>query len=94
MTSNKLVGKGRVFDRDTFIADVKYEVRIYQRRVDATHALGAAEIPGLPHLECDLSGLPRMLSFQTRFTLVLNDGRKLNFHVDGDSVRPTGGIYE
>lgn len=94
MATEKLNGNGRVLNGDTFVADVEYEVRIYGQYIKSSHLSGHGVIPAMPRLECDIFGLPRVLSSQVRFTLVMNDGRKLNFYATGhDSVKVTGGIY-
>jgi hypothetical protein len=90
----KLVGDGRVLNGETVVAQVRYEVRSYQRYTDSSHLVGPGLIPVSRRLECDLFGLPKELAVGERLTLVLNDGRKVDFYVwAGDSIRITGGIY-
>jgi hypothetical protein len=91
---DKLVGNGRVLNGETFVAEVRYEVRIYQRYIDSSHLVGHGTLPGTQRLECNLFGLPKELAVRDRLTLVMNDGRKVDFYVwAGDGVRITGGIY-
>jgi hypothetical protein len=85
----KFAGRGRVLNGNAFVADLRYEVRVYPRFIDGT-------IPGLPRLECRLSGLPNTVPSQHQLTLVMNDGRKLAFYTllgSSGRVQPTGGIH-
>jgi hypothetical protein len=92
---DEFIGRGRVVKGDIAVADVDYEVRVYRQFIDSRHVANQAVIPGLPHLECTLPGLPKTVSFQDRLTLVMSDGRKLDFYISGSggSVQPTGPIY-
>ena len=74
-----LSGSGQVFDGDKKVADVAYDINVYQDRVNTSSHDGNSSIPGLKtvvlHLDEPVGPVGRKL------TLVLNDGRKLDFLV-------------
>jgi hypothetical protein len=89
MALYKLVGNGRVLKGDAFVADVRYEVRVEQQ-TDAERLIGLLQHPP----KCRLLGLTEPLATHTLFTLVMSDGRKLDFYSYGlDDIRPTRAIY-
>ncbi len=90
-----LRGKGRVFDGEKPLAIVQYEVLTYQEYIDTSSLdKGHSKIPGLKRMECRLRPFPPINMIRTRLTLVMDDGRKIDFLVKGDNaVKPTGGIY-
>jgi hypothetical protein len=90
-----LSGKGSVFDREKFLAVVQYEVLIFQEYIDTTSLdKGPSRIPGLKRIECRLDPSPAINIIGNRLTLVMDDGRKLDFLVTGENdFRTTGGIY-
>jgi hypothetical protein len=88
MAIDKLVGNGRILNGEALVADVRYEVRVEQQS-EEDRLSGLSQRPP----ECDLFGLTKPLATHTLFTLVMNDGRKLDFYSYGpDDIRPTGPI--
>jgi len=86
----RLVGEGHILNRNVIVARVHYEVDVSQTYIEDRHGL----VPGLLHIECVLTELPDSVRGNSPFTLVMEDGRKLNFYAVGDGdIRPTGGIY-
>jgi hypothetical protein len=91
----EFIGDGQVLNGQKVIAPVRYVVRVDQPFVDATHTAARGSVPGLPRVECVLTGLPNTPATREQLTLVMADGRRLNFFVvDGSGrVQPTGPIY-
>jgi hypothetical protein len=88
------IGNGRVLNGEALVAKVRYEARVYLQYIEASNLTGGGPIPGLPRLDCKLSGPPEAVSLHDRLTLVMNDGSKLNFYALSDgTVKPTGGIF-
>ena len=93
----RLVGEGRVLKGDEFIATAQYEVRVYQTYVETrTLDKGRARIPSLSRAECRIiHPSPPIPVSRDRLTLIMNDGRKIDFFMAGHSTAmPTGGIYQ
>lgn len=91
---NEYIGNGRVLNEETLLADVRYEVRVYQKYIDASHLAGDGTVRGTQRVECTISGLPITAPSNVPLTLVLKDGLKLNFDATGrDSVKTTGGLH-
>jgi hypothetical protein len=93
-TFGDFVGDGQVLNGQTLIAHVGYAVRFYPTFIEARSTSGGS-VPGLPRVECVLIGLHSIGPSQEQLTLVMDDGRRLNFYVvDGSGrVQPTGPIY-
>ena len=91
-----LRGNGEVFDGNTRLSKVQYEVRVYQHYVESVTVTGHALVPSGKHNDLFLSKCSAPLMPSTaRLTLVMNDSRKLNFYVTGDGVcKATGAIFE
>ena|ERR1700685_379977 len=92
----KLNGKGKVFEGKNFIADVSYDIRVYQHYSETRLLNGTARTPGIGTVELQIiptasvSGL-----LGTRLTLHMNDARKQDFFPassDGN-CKATGGPY-
>jgi hypothetical protein len=87
----RFVGDGHVLNGDAVVAAVHYEVRVRRNFIEDSHGLVPS---GLLGVECILSELPDSVRGCDRLTLVMDDGRKLNFYALGDgTVKATGGIY-
>ncbi|MGD1154531.1 MAG: hypothetical protein ABSA41_01755 [Terriglobia bacterium] len=90
----RLSGKGRLFQNGKLLGAVQYEVRVYPVYVDTSTLEGPSRIPGVPRVECRLDPSPGVSMSHQRLTLVMDDGRKLDFFVIGENVvKPTGEIY-
>jgi hypothetical protein len=89
-----LSGRGQVFNGETFLVHVEYKIHVHHTYLDASHLGGSGTIPGLDRNELTLTGLPAGIPLQDRLTLVLTNGKKLNFLQMGDGrVTATGAIY-
>jgi len=86
-------GEGTVFSGERLIAEVQYEVRVYQT-YNETRLLSGQELrtPSFQEIELDLSK-PVEADFNELLTLHLADGRKLNFWAFGGEYKATGGLY-
>jgi len=86
-------GKGSVFSGERLVAEVRYEVLIYQD-YDERQLLSGQELrtPGLQNTELKLNE-PVEANFNELLTLHLEDGRKLNFLAFGGEYKAIGGIY-
>jgi hypothetical protein len=90
-----LTGKGYVLNGNARVGDVEYEVRVYRQWMEDRSLTSGGDIPRRRRFECVLDGLPNMPLTQDRFTLVMDDARKLNFYFTADkTIVPTGKIYE
>lgn len=74
-----LTGKGTVFNRQVEIAKVQYDVRTYQEYIDTTSTAGPSRIPGLRFSELTLVSSNPIEMTRDRLTLIMADGRKLDF---------------
>ena len=86
----EFVGDGRVLNGQKLIGRVRYAVVVCQTHIEAP------SVSGLPQVACVLTGLPNNIGkSQEQLTLVMDDGRRLNFYVVDSSgrVQPTGPIY-
>jgi hypothetical protein len=85
--------QGRVFSGERLIAEVRYDVRVYQTYND-TLLLSGQELrtPSFQDIKLDLSR-PIEAGFNELLTLHLADGRKLNFWALGGLYKTTGGLY-
>jgi hypothetical protein len=88
-------GSGQVFDGQSHIADVGYEIRSEIRSADDFGLQGQSATPSVPRMKLIVHGLPEGLSPMTKLTLVLENGQdKLNFHAMGvNNFEATGAIY-
>jgi hypothetical protein len=89
----RVQGQGKVFSGERLIAEVQYDVRVYQT-YNETRLLSGQELrtPRPQETELDLSK-PVEADFNELLTLHLVDGRKLNFWALGGEYKPTGGLY-
>ena len=92
----EFVGDGRVLNGLKLIARVRYAGVVCQTYIQAPGVSGDVSVPGLPQVACVLTGLPNNIGKnQEQLTLVMDDGRSLNFYVVDSSgrVQPTGPLY-
>jgi hypothetical protein len=88
----RVQGQGRVFSGERLIAEVRYEVRVYQTYTETLLLSGQKlRTASFQNTELDLSE-PIQAGFDELLTLHLEDGRKLNFWALGEYT-PTGGLY-
>ena len=87
----KLSGKGKVFEGTKFIADVDYDISVYQDRIDTSSHDGPSSVPGLKRVVLALNR--HVGEIGGKLTLVLEDGKKMDFFVSGNRLfTPTGPI--
>ncbi|HLM80459.1 MAG TPA: hypothetical protein VK302_07485 [Terriglobales bacterium] len=86
-------GKGTVFSGERLVAEVQYEVWVYQT-YNETLLLSGQELrtPSFQNTELKLNK-PVEADFNELLTLHLADGRKLNFWALGGECKATGGLY-
>ena len=86
-------GQGRVFSGERFIANVHYDVRVYQI-YDETLLLSGqrTKTPTVQEIELDISERIEA-GFNERLTLHMADGRKLDFWALGGEYKTTGDPY-
>lgn len=98
MTSQlpRLSGDGRVYDSADFMATVHYEIRDYPiyRKIDTMD--GSSLMPNGLRRELNLSDFSAPIPLNgSRLTLLMEDGRKINFFKQSDDeFVPTGDFYE
>jgi hypothetical protein len=93
---DSLEGEGKVFNGDTFVADVRFKVRVYQQyEVSRTLAEGASHIPTLKRLELEISAPSRRIPMSIQvYRLHMGSGGKLNFFMSSPTTTTaTGGIF-
>lgn len=91
-----LKGKGKIFDGDTFVADVRFEIRVYQRYAESEPLSGEiSHVPTLQRFELDIPAPSKKIPMSLRvYTLHLGDGLKLNFFVSSPTTTTaTGGFF-
>ena len=87
----KLSGDGQVFDGVKKIADVAYEINVYQERINTSTHGDDSSIPGMKRAVLALNKPVGVMG--GKLTLLLKDGRKMDFHVMGyNNYAPTGPI--
>lgn len=87
-------GEGYILRGDVRMAQVSYDVRVFQKYDDASHLTGGGAVPTLKTIDCILNTLPNSVKIGDSLTLVMADGRKLNLFVNGPgTVRATGAMY-
>jgi len=87
-----LAGKGQVFRGDKRISEVLYDINVYQERIDTSSHDGPSSIPGLKTATLGLNH--HVGDVGEKLTLVLEDGRKMDFFVmnHNNNYQPTGPI--
>jgi hypothetical protein len=86
-------GQGRVFSGERFIAEVQYDVRVYQN-YDETLLLSGqrTRTPTVQDIKLDITERIEA-AFNERLTLHMADGRKLDFWALGGEYKATGGPH-
>ena|ERR1019366_4961067 len=91
-----LKGTGKVFADQEFVADVQYDVRVYENYVmtNLLEGTGPSSIEGgTLSIKLNIMEVP-MARFGQHLTLQLGDGRKLSFLLMADGrCEATGPIY-
>jgi hypothetical protein len=74
-----LEGNGQVFDGDKKLADVTYQINVYQDRINTSSHSGTSSIPGLKTVTLNLN--KDVGAVGDELVLILEDQRKLRFFV-------------
>jgi hypothetical protein len=91
---DRLKGNGRVFKGEDLIAKVKYEVFVYQQYAEFVTLKGPCKVPRARRFECYLYPAMAMPKTPEQLTLLMNDGKKLDFLPAGrGAFLVTGDIY-
>jgi hypothetical protein len=91
----RLKGEGRVLSGQRFVADVRYDIRVYQDYEEVQLLEGPiTRTPTSRSVQLNIS--PAIgAGFGERLTLHMSDGRKLDFFLasSGGDCMATGGFY-
>ena len=89
------VGNGHVFNQGQEIAAVRYAIQVFQAYIEtASQDEGRSQIPGSPRITIHISDSSAPIPLGESLTLVMEDGRKIDFIAVGQKAfRATGGMY-
>lgn len=91
----RLTGNGKVMMGTTSVGDARYDIRIYQEYEEVQLLEGPkTRTPTMRSVQLTLSPAP-VAGFGERLTLLLSDGRKLDFFLTSSAgeCTATGGLY-